>query len=236
MITIRRSVFLAVCGAVILMLLTLTVGAQPQAKEKGKEKEEGKAPEEQNAMFKAFDKNGDGRISPDEFKPGEEKFKELDANADKFLSPEEMKKFGPSVERQPRPPVEMGPPDARRFDTGAMQERMLSRMKENLKATDEEWKKIEQPMKNLLDVRMKGSMMGRGRREGPSPETPSEFDALRKALDSEKPDPADVKAKLQAFRDSRKKNEEEQKKAQEELRKVLNVNQEARLVMMGYLE
>lgn len=123
----------------------------------------------------------------------------------------------------------------RGFDPAMMQERMLGRIKENMGSTDEEWKAVEPMVKKVLDAQMKvrmGSFFGR--REGS--EAPSEVEALRNAVESEQSKPEDIKQKLEAYRAIRKKNEEELKKAQNELKKVLTVKQEARLVLMNIIE
>ena len=150
---------------------------------------------------------------------------------------EEMKKAG--AEKKPAPEGEQAA--VRRPDAGQMQDRMMTRMKETINCSEEEWKAIEPAAKNLVDARSKSSMMGgasRGRRGevSPAPAGPTEIEDLRKALDSEKSTPDEIKLKLTAYRDLRKKNEEEVKKAQENLRKVVNIKQEARLVLLGYLE
>ena len=153
---------------------------------------------------------------------------------------EETKKAAKEGEKKDKPAPEGEQAVVRRSDTGMMQERMVTRLKETLACTDEEWKTIEPAAKSLVDVRMKGSMMSGGSRRpregGPAPAGPAEMEDLKKALDSEKSTPDEIKQKLAAFRDMRKKNEEELKKSQENLRKVVNIKQEARLVLMGYLE
>jgi Spy/CpxP family protein refolding chaperone len=70
---------------------------------------------------------------------------------------------------------------------------------------------------------------GFGGRGTPSPEV----EALQKAVESGTP--AEVKAKLEAYRDNRKKKEAELQTARENLRKVLSPKQEAQLVLMGML-
>ena len=48
--------------------------------------------------------------------------------------------------------------------------------------------------------------------------------------------PEEIKEKLTALRKAREKAEQELTKAQEELRKVLTLHQEARLVLIGFLK
>ena len=64
----------------------------------------------------------------------------------------------------------------------------------------------------------------------------AEREALRTALESEATTPEDIKAKLTAVREVRKKSEAELAAAREDLKKVLSVRQEAALVAIGILE
>jgi hypothetical protein len=123
----------------------------------------------------------------------------------------------------------------REFDPSRMMERMMERYKEELACSEEEWKAIEPLMKNVAEARMNTRMFGFGWRGGPSSSNP-ETDALREAVDSEKSSVEDIKAKLKALRDVKKKNEEKLSKAQDELRKVLTVKQEAKMVLIGVLD
>jgi hypothetical protein len=152
---------------------------------------------------------------------------------------EEIKAAPPAPEEGRRPAEgrrEGGDRGQRRgFDPAQMQERMLGRIKETMGSSDEEWKAIEPLVKKVLDAQAKTRTSGFfGRREGS--EVPSEVEALRNAVESEQSKPEDIKQKLEAFRAMRKKNEEELKKAQDELKKVLTVKQEAQMVLMGTLE
>ncbi len=92
---------------------------------------------------------------------------------------------------------------------------------------------------------MEGGRSGRGARpaqeEGSRPEiqqteVQKATDALRKALEAEKPDTADIKTKLTALREVREKAKQELSKAQQELREILTVDQEAKLVLAGLLD
>ena len=69
-----------------------------------------------------------------------------------------------------------------------------------------------------------------------SPPGAAETQALRQTLDDGDASTADIKAKLQAVRDQRKKSEADLTQAREDLKKVLNVRQEAVLVSMGVLD
>jgi len=140
---------------------------------------------------------------------------------------------------------------------------MNEHLKAALKVNDEEWGVI-QPLLEKVQTKMRESMMSRfggmggGRRWGqgggqgananpsannggdrgnrPERQRPAEIEALQKALESEATSPEEIKTKLQALRDSRKKSAAELEQAQEDLRKVLTQRQEATLVMMGMLQ
>ena len=137
-------------------------------------------------------------------------------------------------------------------------QRMADRIKTQMKATDDEWSVI-QPLLEKVETKMResmggrfGGMMGGGRgqrREGgnngggnggdanrPQPAGMEETQALRQTIESGDASTADIKAKLQAVRDQRKKSEAELAQARGDLLKVLNVRQEAVLVSMGVLE
>jgi hypothetical protein len=127
------------------------------------------------------------------------------------------------------------------FDPARWMERMMERQKEELGSTDEEWKIIEPLMKKVNDARMemRAGGPGFGRRRGgeaPADSGFPEYDALRKAVDTEGTSNEDIKAKLTAYREALKKKEANLEKAREDLRKVLTVKQEAILVLRGTLD
>jgi hypothetical protein len=134
------------------------------------------------------------------------------------------------------------------FDPQQMQQQMLDRLRETLGVTDDaEWKIITDRLTVVMELRrnsaggMRGGFRGGnpadangggGRRgsTGASPET----DALRQAVMDKLPD-AEIKSRMERLREVRKANEEKLTKAQEELRAVLSVRQEAVAVMYGLL-
>jgi hypothetical protein len=137
-----------------------------------------------------------------------------------------------------------------------MEERMSTRMKEQLEITDAEWTALKPFFQKVTDLSRqvagggRGGMMGgrrggRGGRGGPDdPQANAEPRndvekygmALDKLLDSENPNPEEIKAKLTDFRNARAKVEQDLIKAQSELRALLTIKQEARLVRMGLLK
>jgi hypothetical protein len=132
------------------------------------------------------------------------------------------------------------------FDPAAMQDRMLEMYKERLGATDDEWTiikpRLAEVMKYSLNTRSMRGMGGRGNRGGQqTTETPTDpvqiaVTELQQTLDKEAPTAAEIKAKLIALRGAREKNKQQLVVAQQKLKEVLSVKQEALLVMMGMLE
>lgn len=133
------------------------------------------------------------------------------------------------------------------------------RIKTGLKVSDDEWAVIQPLLEKVQNLQfseraMPGSFGGFSRRQRgdeasakPSPAggennrraarpASPEAEALRTTLESESSSTEDIKAKLQALRESRQKNATELAQAREDLKKVLTLKQEATLVMMGILE
>lgn len=127
--------------------------------------------------------------------------------------------------------------------------RMAERLKTSLKVTDDEWA-VLQPLIEKVTTKQRESMAGRfggfGGRGGGGPGGgnngggdrggSAESQALREALDKDGASAEDIKAKLNAVRESRKKATAELATAREDLKKVVSVRQEAVLFSMGILE
>lgn len=138
---------------------------------------------------------------------------------------------------------------------------MMERMKERFEVTnDDEWKIISERLQKVTAARTATGTgfgaFGRGGPGGPGGpggqggdraqggggggggrrgEASPEADELQKALDA-KASKDEIKAKIARLRDARKANEGKLEKAQEELRAVLNIRQEAVAIMMGLLK
>jgi hypothetical protein len=133
-----------------------------------------------------------------------------------------------------------------------MQARMLTALRERLEITDdEEWKVISERLLKLNELRrsVSGGMFGgrggppggggdrgsdRGGGQRPGSTSNPELTALSSAVRDKLPD-AEVKTRLVRLREVRKENELKLTKAQEELRAVLSVRQEAVAVIFGLL-
>ena len=148
----------------------------------------------------------------------------------------------------------------------AFQQRMNDQIKTALKASDDEWAVIQPLLEKVQTAQraaMMGGGFGRfggGRRGfggGGGPGGPggpggngggpganagsprpgmAEADALRTALQSDATSNDEIKTKLQALRDARKKAQDTLEQAREDLKKVLTLRQEATLVQMGLLD
>ncbi|MCX6952765.1 MAG: hypothetical protein NTV51_11455 [Verrucomicrobia bacterium] len=128
------------------------------------------------------------------------------------------------------------------FDPAAM----MDRMREQLGVTDDaEWALISERLTKVTELRrgaMGGGAFGRGGppggggggNRGTRGTGNPEQDSLRQAVTDKLPD-AEIKSRLERLREVRKENETKLAKAQEELRAVLSVRQEAIAVMYGML-
>ena len=135
-----------------------------------------------------------------------------------------------------------------------MQARMLSSLRERLEVPDdEEWKIISERLGKVMELRRNaagggplggpGAFVGRGPQGGADnargprggrPAANPEMAALQSALRDKLPD-AEIKSRLDRVRETRKQNESKLTKAQEDLRAVLSVRQEAVAVIFGLL-
>jgi len=146
------------------------------------------------------------------------------------------------------------------FDPAQMQERIMQGIKERLEITsDDDWKAIQPLVQNVMDARREnmalnvsgmrgffgrgpggpggdrgGDRVGDRGRGGFFGEPNPDAEALQKAIDS-KASASELKAALAKFREARKVSDAKLQKAQDDLRKVLTVRQEAILVSSGML-
>jgi len=132
------------------------------------------------------------------------------------------------------------------FDPAQFQQRFMDNIKERLAFTnDTDWAAVEPLVQKIFDARRDvgfgggfGRFGGRGGgengRRNAFGQTNPEADALQKALDDNVPT-AQVKTLLEKYRAARKDKEAKLAQAQEDLRKVLSMRQEAQAVLMGLL-
>ncbi len=136
------------------------------------------------------------------------------------------------------------------FDPAQMQQRMLNNLRERLGVTDDaEWKIISDRIAKVMEARRQvgfggglrfgrplgdgpGADAGRGRRGFFGATASPEAEALQRAIES-KASREELKAAMAKYRKARRANEEQLRQAQEELRQVLTVEQEAIALQMG---
>lgn len=128
------------------------------------------------------------------------------------------------------------------FDRSQIMERIMERYRENLGISVAEWKVVQPKVQAVMDNRISGTsgMMSffggrgsRGRGDSSTEKTPTS--ELRDLLEKDDASKGDIKAKLAAYRADRKAREAKLKKAQEDLRQLLTLKQEAQAVLSGLL-
>lgn len=137
------------------------------------------------------------------------------------------------------------------FDPAQFQQRIMENIRAELNFTnDTDWNAVQPLIQKVMDARRDvrapgmGRMMfrrnnnnqDRPRRRGgffgePSPQE----QALQQAIDNNAPT-AQIKAALEKYQASQNEKEAKLKEAQENLRKVLTVKQEAQATLMGLLQ
>lgn len=138
----------------------------------------------------------------------------------------------------------------RQFDPAQMRQMMEQRTREQLGATEAEWKtlgprvmKVEELNRQLSGSR--GGMAFGGGRRGDQPGAGQEAkmtalekasQQLRASLRNESTSPEEIKKQLATLRTAREAAKKELAVAQQDLRKTVNVRQEAQLVLMGLLD
>jgi len=131
--------------------------------------------------------------------------------------------------------------------------RMEQRMREQLGASEEEWKALQPGIEKVQQV-MRQTRGGFGRRTGRSDRRPEDAqrpeagqerersevekktEALRSLLGDKASGADAIKAALDALRQAREKAQQELAAARKDLRSIVTVRQEAQLVLMGILD
>ncbi len=143
------------------------------------------------------------------------------------------------------------------FDPAQMRERMMTRIKEQLGATDDEWKAIEPKVDKVMTAQRESrggfgfGGFGRGGGGGgggaaggggggadqqPTTAVGKASADLRTTLDSKDAAPETIAKKLATFREVREKARKDVADAQKDLKEVLTQRQEAVLVINNLLE
>ncbi len=140
------------------------------------------------------------------------------------------------------------------FDPAQMRERWMNTIKEQLGASEDEWKALQPKLDKVMTAQREarsgsggfGGFSGRSRggeerdrpRTGDQPESKvaAAQRELRATLDNKSASTDDIATKLKAFRDAREKARAELQAAQKALREGLTPRHEATLVLLGILE
>lgn len=142
-----------------------------------------------------------------------------------------------------------------RFDPAQFRQRMMDRIKDQMGASDDEWKVIEPKLDKVMQAERdaRGGGMGmmfgrrsrdRGQNSGSTAQNNDRSQSaveqasldLRKTLDNKDASASEIASKLTALRDARTKAHANLQAAQKDLKDVLTARQEAVLVMMGMLD
>lgn len=138
------------------------------------------------------------------------------------------------------------------FDPAQFQQRMMDNLRERLGVTDDaEWKIISERIQKVMEARRAtgfggglrfGGPPGRpgadnvpGARRGFGGATSPEAEALQRAIES-KASKEELKAAMAKYREARDANQAKLRQAQEDLRKVLTLEQEAIALQMGLVD
>ena len=112
---------------------------------------------------------------------------------------------------------------------------MIDNLKDQLKVSDKEWAVVKPRLQAVYNLVHPASQMG-GRNEQPKTELEQRSRELRELLRDDKPDADQVKAKLAAFRAAKERSARELAGARQSLRQIMNLRQEAVLVLNGLLD
>ncbi|MGA2555768.1 MAG: hypothetical protein ABSG04_05785 [Verrucomicrobiota bacterium] len=140
------------------------------------------------------------------------------------------------------------------FDFSQIVPMMVQGMRQQLGVNnDDEWNAIEPRLEKVVKLKMEertagisgmmgGMMGGRGMGGGAMPglnaltgDPDPAVDALQKAVDNNAP-AAEVKAAMAKVRDARQQKRQALLKAQQDLKEILSIRQEATLLLMGQLD
>ena len=149
-----------------------------------------------------------------------------------------------------------GGPGGGNFDPTQFRQRMEDNVKEQLGASDDEWKVIQPKLSKVFDAQraarggfgMRGMFGFRRNRDNGGDQNNNSTDnanrspvelaqrELQQVLDNKDATPDQIAAKLKALREAREKAHEELVSAQKDLKEVLTPRQEAVLVNMSMLD
>lgn len=108
-------------------------------------------------------------------------------------------------------------------------------LKEQLRISDKEWPVVKPRLQAVYDLVHPARPMT-GRNEQPKSEIEQRSRELRDAVQAENPVPDQIKAKLSALRAAKERANQKLAQARQDLRQIMNLHQEAVLVLNGLLD
>jgi DNA repair exonuclease SbcCD ATPase subunit len=117
----------------------------------------------------------------------------------------------------------------------AQRQRAFEELKDHLQVSEKEWPVVKPRLQAVYDlVRPVRPMMGRN--EQPQTEVEQRTRELREVLQGDNPPLDQIKAKLTALRAARERANQNVAQARQNLREIMNLRQEAVLVLNGLLD
>jgi hypothetical protein len=156
------------------------------------------------------------------------------------VKPDKADKLPKSERREMRKSGDTAAADEKRPAPSDLQARIQSRLRERLEITDDaEWAVIAERITRVEELRRAAASgplatLDRAKRGGKGDSGGTEREALRAAIADQLPD-AEIRSRLARVAEVQKQNQAKLARAQEELRAVLTVRQEAIAVMFGVL-
>jgi hypothetical protein len=108
-------------------------------------------------------------------------------------------------------------------------------LRNQLRVSDQEWAVVKPRLQVVYDL-VRPAFPGAGRNEPPKTELEQRSRELREVLQGDNPAVDQIKAKLTAFRAAKEKSNQQLAAARQALRQIMNLRQEAVLVVNGLLE
>ncbi|MCX5646848.1 MAG: hypothetical protein NTZ17_19545 [Phycisphaerae bacterium] len=111
----------------------------------------------------------------------------------------------------------------------------IESLRNQLRVSDQEWAVVKPRLVAVYDL-VRPAVAGAGRNEPPKSELEQRSRDLRELLQADKAEADQIKAKLTAFRAAKEKANQQLAGARQSLRQIMNLRQEAVLVVNGLLD
>ena len=111
----------------------------------------------------------------------------------------------------------------------------IESVRNQLRVSDQDWRVIRPRFMGVYDL-VRPAVQMVGRNEQPKTELEQRSRELRELVQADKPDMEQIRAKLAAYRAAKSKANQELAAARQNLRQIMNLRQEALLVLNGLLD